>query len=48
MNYQAMNGLEIWIFSIPFLGNTTFNEQQINESCEAILFSIDKIIEKEK
>ena len=34
-------------FHISFLSDTTFNEQQINASCDAILFSIDKIIEKE-
>ena len=49
--YELSLGSNEWTwfdFHIPFLGDTTFNEQQINESCEAILFSIDKIIEKEK
>ena len=35
-------------FHISFFSDTTFNEEQINSSCEAILFSINKIIEKEK
>ena len=30
-----------------FFGDTTFNEQQINASCNSILFSINQIIEKE-
>ena len=35
-------------FHISFFSDTTFNEEQINASCDAVLFSIDKIIEKEK
>ena len=35
-------------FHISFFSDTTFNEEQINSSCDAILFSINKIIEKEK
>lgn len=35
-------------FHISFFSDTTFNEEQINSSCDAVLFSIDKIIEKEK
>ena len=35
-------------FHISFSSDTTFNEEQINSSCDAILFSINKIIEKEK
>ena len=30
-----------------FFADTTFNEQQINASCDSILFSINQIIEKE-
>ena len=33
---------------ISFFSDTTFNEEQINASCDAILFSMNKIIEKEK
>ena len=35
-------------FYISFSSDTTFNEEQINSSCDAILFSMNKIIEKEK
>ena len=35
-------------FSLMSLfADTTFNEQQINASCDSILFSINQIIEKE-
>ena len=33
---------------ISFFSDTTFNEEQVNTSCESILFSVNKIIEKEK
>ena len=35
-------------FHISFFSDTTFNEEQVNTSCESILFSVNKIIEKEK
>ena len=34
-------------FNFSFFADTTFNEEHINKSCDEILFSIDKIIEKE-
>ena len=35
-------------FHISFFSDTSFNKEQINASCDAVLFSMDKIIEKEK
>ena len=45
--YSQISGLGL-IFISLFFSDTTFNEEQINASCDAVLFSIDKIIEKER
>ena len=48
--YELSIFSNMWVWfdvHFPFFADTTFNEQQINASCDSILFSINQIIEKE-
>ena len=45
--YETSLFLNKWTwfyFHISFFSDTLFNEEQINASCDAVLFCIDKII----
>ena len=48
--YELSIFSNMWVWfdvHFSFFADTTFNEQQINASCDSILFSINQIIEKE-
>ena len=48
--YELSIFSNMWVWfdvHFPLFADTTFNEEHINKSCDEILFSIDKIIEKE-
>ena len=48
--YELSIFSNMWVWfdvHFSFFADTTFNEQQINASCDSILFSINRIIRKE-